>query len=70
MVDLSAGAPSATASIKVAINWLYSAWLNKVITNGTNSEIEYYNNAGTKIAEAPFNDDNTDFTKDKVGAVD
>jgi hypothetical protein len=41
-----------------------------VITNGTNSEIEYYNDANTKIAEAPIADDGTDFTKSEVGAVD
>ena len=70
MSDLSAGAPSPTATIKVAINWLYSLAINKLVTNGTNSEVEYYNNAGTKIAEADVSDDGTDFTRSKIGAND
>lgn len=68
--DIGAGAPSATASWFVGLNRLYMAWLNKTITNGTNNEIEFYNFAGTKIAEAPISDDGTDFTRDKIGAVD
>lgn len=71
MVDLAAGAPSATASVLVAINWLYEAWRNKTITNGTNSEIEVYKDDGsTKLCEADISDDGTDFTKGKYGAAD
>ena len=70
MVDLGAAAPSPTANIFNALNWVYSMSINKQITNGTNSEIEYYNNAGTKIAEAPYSDDGTSFTKDKAGVID
>ena len=70
MADLAPGAPSATATIKVAINWIYSSLINKFIENGTNSELEYYNNAGTKIAESDVSDDGTDFTRGKMGAID
>lgn len=70
LTDIGAGAPSATCSVFTAINRLYMVWRNKVITNGTNDEIEYYNAANTKIMEAPISDDETDFTKSAVGAVD
>lgn len=70
LTDIGAGAPSATCSVFTAINRIYMVWRNKVITNGTNDEIEYYNDANTKIMEAPISDDGTDFTKSEVGAVD
>lgn len=69
-VDIGAGAPSATPSWFTGLNRLYMAWLDKTVTNGTTSEIEYYNFAGTKIAEAPISDDGTDFTRDKIAAID
>jgi hypothetical protein len=68
--DLGAGAPSATPSVFDAVNWLYSLAINKLVTNGTNSEVEYYNNAGTKIAESDISDDGTDFTRSKIGVID
>lgn len=70
LTDIGAGAPSATCSVFTAINRIYMVWRNKTITNGTNDEIEYYNDANTKIMEAPISDDGTDFTRSEVGAVD
>ncbi|MHA2064186.1 MAG: hypothetical protein ACXABY_07375 [Candidatus Thorarchaeota archaeon] len=71
MVDLAAGAPSATASVLVAINYLYEAWRNKTVTNGTTNEIELYkDDAITKLCESDISDDGTDFTKGEYGAVD
>jgi hypothetical protein len=69
-VDIGAGAPSATASWFTGLNYLYMAWRNKTVTNGTNSEIEFYNDANTKIAESDISDDGTDFTRGEIGAVD
>lgn len=68
--DIGAGAPSATCSWFTGLNRLYMAWRNKTITNGTNSEIEFYNNANIKIMESDINDDGTDFIRGEIGAVD
>jgi hypothetical protein len=71
MSDLAAGAPSVTASIVTAINWMYSAWRNKTVTDGTNSEIVIYKDDGsTKLAESDISDDGTDFTRGEMGAPD
>ena len=71
MTDMAAAAPAAGASLKIAINWLYEFSRNKRVVNGTTGEIEYYKDGGvTKLAEAPFTDDGTDFTRGEVGAVD
>ena len=64
MSDLSAGAPSATASVLTAINWLYEAWRNKVTTNKTNKKIKVFKNDGvTVLTESDTTDDGTTFTK-------
>ncbi|MHC4464856.1 MAG: hypothetical protein ACYS30_26015 [Planctomycetota bacterium] len=59
MSDLGAGAPSATASIVAAVNYLYEAWRNK--TETTASEIAVYKDDGstnrdkrTSAANLPF----------------
>ena len=71
MSDLAAGAPSATASVLTAINWLYEAWRNKTVTNGTDSEVVIYKDDGsTKLVEADISDDGTDFTRGEMGAPD
>lgn len=69
--DLAAGAPSATASVFTAINYLYEAWRNKTVTDKTNSEIIVYkDNGSTKLMESDISDDGTLFTKGEFGAVD
>ena len=71
MSDLASGAPSATASVHTAINWLYEAWRNKTVTNGTDSEVVIYKDDGsTKLVEADISDDGTDFTRGEMGAPD
>jgi len=71
MTDMAAGAPSATASLKIAINWLFEWSRNKQVVNGVTGEIEYYKDDGsTKLAEAPFTDDGTDFTRGEIAVVD
>jgi len=69
MSDLAAGAPSATASVLTAINWLYEAWRNK--TETTASEIALYKDDGsTKACESTISDDGTTFSKGEFGAAD
>jgi len=69
MSDLAAGAPSATASVLTAINYIYEAWRNK--TETTASEIALYKDDGTtKLAESDISDDGTTFTKGEWGAAD
>ena len=71
MTDLAAGAPSATASVFTAINYLYEAWRNGYKTDGTNSEIVLYKDDGTTpLVEADIADDGTDFTRQEYGAPD
>ena len=67
--DLAAGAPSATASVHTAINYLYEAWRNKMTT--ASSEIAIYKDDGTtKLIESDISDDGTTFTKGEYGAAD
>lgn len=69
--DLAAGVPSATASVLTAINYLYEAWRNKTVTDGTNSEVVIYKDDGnTKLVESDISDDGTDFTRGEMGAPD
>ncbi|KPL25595.1 MAG: hypothetical protein AMJ75_00355 [Phycisphaerae bacterium SM1_79] len=73
MVDIAAGAPSATCSVLTAINYLYEAWRNKTVTSGSagDSEIHLYKNGGAvKLCEAPIADDGTSFTKGEYEAAD
>lgn len=71
MSDLAAGAPSVTASVLIAINYLYEAWRNKTMTNSANNEVELYKDDDvTKLCESDISDDGTRFTKGKYGASD
>lgn len=70
MSDLAAGAPSATASVLTAINWIYEAWRNKTITTGAGEVQLYKDDASTILAETDVSDDGTDFTKGEYGAED
>ena len=71
MVDLAAGAPSATASILSAINYLYEAWRNKTVTNGSTDEVQIFKDDGaTILCEADISDDGTSFSKAEYGAED
>ena len=65
-----AARPAITASIVSGISWIANMVLSKNITNKTNQEIEFYNDAGAKVAEADISDDGTLFTRDKVGTSD
>jgi len=70
MSDLSAGAPSVTASALTALNYLYEYWRNKVVTNSATGEIEVYKDDGsTKLIEAPIADDGAKFTKGEFRAA-
>lgn len=67
MSDLAAGAPSATASIVAAINYLYEAWRNKTTT--TASEISIMkDDAATPVCESTISDDGTTFTRGEMRA--
>ena len=68
MTDMAAGAPSATASVFTAINYLYEAWRNVTKTTGA-GEVQLYKDDGTTIlTEADVSDDGTDFTKGEYRA--
>ena len=67
MSDLVAGAPSATASVLTAINYLYEAWRNQ--TWATSTEIAIYKNgASTKLVESTISDDGTTFKRGEMRA--
>lgn len=69
MSDLAAGAPSATAKLTEAINYLYEAWRNKCTT--TASEIAHFKDDGsTALCESDISDDGTTFTRGEMGAAD
>ena len=69
MIDLPAGAPSATCSVLTAINYVYEAWRNK--TETTLTEISLFKNDGaTKLVEADIADDGAKFTKGEYGDED
>lgn len=71
MSDLSAGAPSATASALTALNYLYEYWRNKVVTDSASKEIIVYKDDGTtKLCESDIDDDGALFTKGEFGAAD
>jgi len=62
MSDLAQQAPSSTASIVVAMNWLYEAWRNKTLTTAT--LITLRNDADSAdVCKATISDDATTFTK-------
>lgn len=69
MVDIATGAPSATCSVLVAINYIFESWRNK--TETTNNEIAVYKDDGTtKLVESDIGDNGTTFTKGEYGAPD
>lgn len=69
MSDLAAGAPSVTASVLTAINYLYEALRNK--NTRTSSEMAVYKDDGsTKLCEADLSDDGTTFTKGELREAD
>jgi len=65
MSDLAQGAPSATASVLTAINYLYEAWRNKTETTAT--RITTYKDDGTtELTRSTISDDGTTFTKGEM----
>jgi hypothetical protein len=71
MVDLAAGAPSATASAITAMNYIYEAWRNKTVTDESGKEIIVYKDDGTtKLCESDISDDGMLFTKGEYAAPD
>ena len=70
MIDLAAAAPSATASIKTAWNWMYEGWRNKTVTTGAGEIIIYKDDGTTPLTDADVSDDGTDFTKSERTAPD
>lgn len=69
------GAPDWTGTVTLGqgLAWLSSLGINKVIHNRSTGELEAYNAAGTKIAEAPFADSggaSGSATREKWGAID
>jgi len=67
MSDLAQGAPSATASVLTAINYLYEALRNKVTTTSTEMAI-YKDDGTTKAIKAVLADDGSTFTKNEFGS--
>jgi hypothetical protein len=65
--DYPSGAPAADCTVASGLSYLYGGWRNKTVTNGTNSEVEYYNDAGTKVMESDISDDGTDFERGEIG---
>ncbi len=71
MSDLAAGAPSATASVKTAINYLYELMRNKLVQDRTANEIRLYKDDGSTILmEADISDSGTATTRSEYGAED
>ena len=65
MVDLAQGAPGVTASVLVAINWLYETFRNKTETTATRITI-FKDNTTTELARSTISDDSTTFTKGEM----
>lgn len=65
--ELGQVAPSATASLKDMIRWIYKLSRNKITS--TASTIQLYNDAGSTVdSKATISDDGTTFTRDEFGA--
>ena len=62
MTDLAQGAPSATASVFTAINYLYEAWRNKKTVTAT-LETTFKNDGTTGLTKSTVSDNGTTFTK-------
>lgn len=65
MSDLAQGAPSATASVLTAINYLYEAWRNKTETTATRITV-YKDDGTTELVRSTISDDATTFTKGEM----
>lgn len=62
MSDLAQGAPSVTASVLTAINYLYESWRNKTLTTATLITL-MKDNGTTALVKSTISDDATTFTK-------
>ncbi len=62
MSDLAQGAPSVTASVFTAINYLYEAWRNKTTTTATLITV-MKDDGSTGLVKSTISDDGTTFTK-------
>ncbi len=62
MSDLAQGAPSATASVFTAINYLYEAWRNKTTTTATLITV-LKDDGSTGLVKSTISDDSTTFSK-------
>jgi len=67
MSDLAQGAPSATASIVYAINFLYELGRNRAVTSGTELAI-YKDDGTTKAFKGNIYDNGTEFIKSELGS--
>jgi hypothetical protein len=65
MTDLAQGAPSATASVFTAINYLYEALRNKTLTTATLVTV-MKDDGNTGLIKFVTSDDGTTFTKDEA----
>ncbi len=65
MSDLATGAPSATASVLAAINYLYEAWRNKTTTTATLVTV-MKDDGSTALVKSTIFDDATTFTKGEM----
>jgi len=62
MTNLTQGAPSATASVLTAINYLYEAWRNKTTTTATLITV-MKDDGTTGLVKSTISDDATTFSK-------
>ena len=65
MTDLAQGAPSATASVFTAINYLYESWRNKTTTTATLITV-MKDDGSTGLVKSTISDDATTFTKSEM----
>lgn len=64
MTDIAQGAPSSTASVLTAINYLYEAWRNKTTTTATLITV-MKDDGTTGLVKSTIGDNATTFTKDE-----
>lgn len=65
MVDIATGAPSATTSVLLAINYIYEAWRNVVTTTATLVTV-MKDDGTTALVKSTISDDETTFTKGEM----
>ena len=65
MTDIAQGAPSSTASVLKAINYLYEAWRNKTTTTATLMTV-FKDDGTTGLVKSTIGDDGTTFTKGEL----